>query len=97
MALFTSHPVADADYLLRRAEAETRLAESARSRTAAAAHERLASDYLGRLFDDDAATAPKPISRRSGREALLRQLADRLTRRPPPSDDRFNGLLRELD
>ena len=96
MALFTSHPVADADYLLRRAEAEAQLAENARSRTAAAAHERLASDYLGRLFDE-AATAPKPISRRSGREALLRQLADRLTRRPPPSDDRFNGLLRELD
>ncbi len=96
MALFTSHPVADADYLLRRAEAEAQLAESAGSRTAAAAHERLASNYLGRLFDD-AAAVPKPIGRRSGREALLRQLAERLTRRPPPSDDSFNGLLRELD
>ncbi len=96
MALFTSHPVADADYLLRRAEAETHFAESARSRIAAAAHERLASDYLDRLFDD-AAAAPSPIGRRSGREALLRQLAERLTRRPPPNDDKFSGLLRELD
>jgi hypothetical protein len=43
--------VADADYLLQRVEAEAKAADQASSEAVAEAHHKLASGYLGLLFD----------------------------------------------
>ena len=50
MALSSTRKIADGDYLLARAEVESRMAEHARSPKAEIAHHQLASAYLDRLF-----------------------------------------------
>lgn len=82
MSFYPRQPVADADYLLRRAEAEATLAETAQVKEAEEAHHALASLYLERLFgravapsEDETPQDPQP--------ALLLALRSALTREPP--------------
>jgi hypothetical protein len=53
--------VTDAEYLLQRVEAEARAADQASSEAAAEAHHKLASGYLGLLFDKSSATKSRQV------------------------------------
>ena len=72
MALSPSTQIADAEYLLRRAEAEAVQANTSTSRTAEV-HHRLASAYLDRLFGD-AASVPAGAQRPAETAAALRSI-----------------------
>ena len=50
MGFLPAASVPDSDYLLRRSTVESAMAAKARSASAAAAHHRIASCYLGKLF-----------------------------------------------
>jgi hypothetical protein len=70
MSFAPMHDVADADYLLCRATAESEAAEAAAACLSRQAHQRLASHYLDLLFGD-----PKPAPPRGplGQVNALRQ------------------------
>ena len=57
MGLIPSKHVPDSEYLLERSTTEARLAANAETEQAAAAHRRIASCYLAKLFSDDGAAS----------------------------------------
>jgi hypothetical protein len=98
MSFYPHRSIADADYLLERAVAESDLADRAHGRSAKI-HRKLASSYLDRVFGD--ATAPARQATRSERAdrrravlELLRRQLDRPAVTPLPDD--LEQLLKAL-
>ncbi|PSJ36329.1 hypothetical protein [Allosphingosinicella deserti] len=93
MALSPSTQIADAEYLLRRAEAEAVQANTSTSR-AAEVHHKLASAYLDQLFGDSA-SGPAGAQRPAETAAALRSIfADWPL--PNDSDDSFEEVVSGL-
>ena len=98
---FPRQQVADADYLLQRAEEEARLAGRIPGDPAVEAHHRLASAYLDRLFGGEA--PPSSARARSVAERLdtwreaFQPLAARLEQDATALTDEMAGLLSRLD
>ena len=65
MGFSPSKYVPDSDYLLERSTTEARLAANARTEGAAAAHRKIASCYLAKLFSDEGAASSDHISVKS--------------------------------
>jgi hypothetical protein len=98
MSFYPSRSIADADYLLERAVAESDLADRAHGRSAKI-HRKLASSYLDRVFGGStgpvrqATRSERADSRRAVLQVLRRQL-DRPAVTPLPED--FKQLLKAL-
>ena len=92
MALSPSTQIADAEYLLRRAEAEAVQADESTSR-AAEVHERLASAYMDRLFGDP--SVPAGAQRPGEKAAALRSIFIDWPL-PAYADDPFAHMVSEL-
>lgn len=102
MGFFPKGQVPDSDYLLGRAEMESRIAEAAGPQSAADAHHALASAYLDKLFSDEPQDGTLDQRMRIGREnrlALLSVFAHMPVQPPIPANqtaDQFDALLRKL-
>lgn len=105
MGFSPAHPVSDCEYLLERAEAELRLADTAGNAAAAEAHRALASAYLGRVFSEDRRD-PSDVwqwlrAAREKREALASIFQatseDAARAAAPVSDQSFSDILDRLD
>ena len=93
MALSPSTQIADAEYLLQRAEVEAVQANASTSR-AAEVHRKLTSAYMDRLFGE-AASVPAGAQRPAEKAAALRSI---FSDWPPPdyADDPFADLVTGL-
>jgi len=102
MGFFPKGEVPDSDYLLGRAEMESRIADATGSQSAADAHHALASAYLDRLFSEQPGDGTLDQRMRIGREnrlAMLSVFAHMPAQPPLPAnqpDDEFDALLRKL-
>lgn len=100
MGFYPKRSVPDADYLLRRAETEARLADRAKDEVAADAHHTIANTYLGRLFGDPGnETGKTPLSGPSFDSRTATMLAirnafrsERDTKAETPFSDIFSRL-----
>ena len=102
MGFFPKGNVPDSDYLLGRAEVESRIAEAAAQQSVANAHHALASAYLDKLFCEDPQGGTLDQRMRTGREnrlALLSIFSQLPVQPPSPANqtgDEFEDLLRRL-